>query len=40
MVEALGMEMPAGFSDEYPTDEVLPFDPEPLSPDASDEQVH
>ncbi len=40
MAEALGMEVPAGLSDEYPTDEALPFDPEPLSTDSSDEQVH
>ena len=43
MAEALGMDVPAALSEEYPTDEILPFDTdEPTAAAATDpsEKVH
>ena len=40
MAEALGMEVPPGLSEPFPTDESLPFDLKQARPDAPEEKVH
>ena len=40
MAEALGMEVPPGLSEPFPTDESLPFELKKARPDAPEEKVH